>query len=135
MRAPIAAALVTAALLPVSCGGDEEKPERPPARVQEVSNAIEAFEQATKRKDYDRICTELFSEAVREQAGGRNCPKVLEQTSANVRNPSIRVLKITIEGNRAKARVRTTAAGQEPVTETLELVREDGRYRVAALSG
>ena len=134
MRPPIAAALLTAALLPIACGGDDDEPQRPPGRVQEVSNTIRAFEQATAKKDYDRICEEIFSEAVREQAGGKGCPKLLEQTSADVRSPRIRVLEIEIEGNRAKARVRTRSSGQEPVEETLELVREDGRYRVAALS-
>jgi hypothetical protein len=133
MRAPIAAALACTAVALISCGGEDE-PQRPPGRVQEVSNAIEEFEKATAAKDYERICTELFSEAVRKQAGGKNCPKLLAQTSADVRRPTITVLRIEVEGNRARARVRTRAAGQEPVTETLEMVREDGSYRVSALS-
>jgi limonene-1,2-epoxide hydrolase len=134
MRAPTVAAILTAALLPAGCGGGDDKPEKPPGRVQEVTDTINLFERATAHRDYDRICNDLFSEAVRRHAGGKRCPKLLAETSADVRRPHIDILKITIDGNRAKARVRTRASGQEAVTETLQLVREDGRYRVSALS-
>src|SRR4051812_17039156 len=94
MRAPIAAALLTAALLPAGCGGGDDKPSKPPARVQEISDTIKEFEKATAARDFERICTELFAQAVRQAAGGKNCPKLLANTSGGIRSPRIDILKI-----------------------------------------
>jgi hypothetical protein len=53
----------------------------------------------------------------------------------DVRNPTLQVLHVDLSGKRASALVRSTATGQPPSTDTLELVREKGGWRVGSLAG
>lgn len=134
MRA--SAALAAAILIALAGCGEEESPEqrRQASRAaNEVAAVIAALERATARGEWRRICEELLSGAVRAQAGGRGCPEMLARTAGDVRRPRIRVEDVVVRRRRATVRVVTTAAGQAPVRETLELVREDGRWRIAAL--
>jgi hypothetical protein len=118
-----------------ACGGDSGQEREISRTAREVGATIAALERATARHDYQTICRELFSRAVREQAGGLDCPRRLRRTAGGVRRPRIVVESIAIRGTRAEAEVRTVAAGQAPARDRIELVREGGRWRVAALGG
>jgi hypothetical protein len=96
---------------------------------------VARLEAATAHRDFDTICRDLFSRRVREEAGGRGCPRFVKRSAGNVRNPKIQVKRITIKRNAASVSVVTRAAGQAPARETIELVRERGRLRIASLSG
>jgi hypothetical protein len=116
------------------CSLDSDE-EPAPARgaPKEVARVVSALEAATRRRDYATICSELFTAAARRRAGGRDCPRLLEDSGREVRRPRIEVLAIELE--RGRARVRTVARGQPALMDTLLLVRERGRYRVEALGG
>ena len=119
------------------CSGGDSEGDPPPAEgaPRQVAEAIDRLERATRRRDFAEICDELLSKEARERAGGGDCTRLLRSTAGDVRSPDITVLSIRIEGDRADVRVRTTADGQAPVDETIQLVREGDGYRIAALEG
>lgn len=94
---------------------------------------MKRLEVATARRDFDTICRELFSRRVRREAGGRGCARFVKRSAGGVRNPKIEVQRIAIRRNTASVRVITRATGQAPARETIELVRERGRFRIASL--
>ena len=51
-----------------------------------------------------------------------------------MKNPNIAIQRIDVNGHSATAQVLTSAAGQAKVPETIELVWENGRFRVSALA-
>jgi hypothetical protein len=94
---------------------------------------IQRFEKATAQQDFTTICDELLAASTRKQAGGADCPAVLDQRARGVRRPRIRIQSIEVKGNQAQVRVRTTAIGQAPSSDVIRLVRENGRFRVLSL--
>jgi len=129
-------ALLAAALL-AGCSGDEKEaaPKAVEGAPKEVAGAVDRLERAIRARDFEAICDDLFAAETRVRAGGEDCAGLLRSTAAEVREPAIRILSIRIEGERADVRVRSQAEGQGPVEETIELVREEGEYRIAALGG
>jgi len=120
------------------CGGASEEasaPEPVTGAPKQVAKAVSDLERATVKRDFDAICDELFSSDARARAGGDDCAASLGEDADGVRAPRIQLLSIRIDGQRASVRVRTSAASQPSVDETIELVREDGRYLIAALGG
>ena len=118
-----------------SLGADEEPPQAagPPA---EIAALVQRLERATAGGDWATICSDIFTEAARERAGGPDCARLLRTAAAGVRRPSIEVRAIQVrDGGRARVEIRTSAEGQETVPDELELRREDGEWRVEALAG
>jgi hypothetical protein len=130
----LAAALAaSAALAGCSLGGDDE-PEPITGAPKEIAAAVRELERASRARDWEAVCNDLFSAAARERAGGRDCAGLLRETAGDVRSPEIRLLSIELEKDRARARVRTRSAGQAPVEDTVVLVREGGEWRIDALT-
>ena len=127
------ALLLAAALAGCSSGGTDDEPRPVEGAGKGVADAIARLEAATRERDYEAICDDLFTSSARRRAGGEDCSELLRSTAGDVRAPSLRVLSIRIEGDRAQARVRTRAQGQDAIEETIELVREGGGYRISAL--
>lgn len=116
-------------------GGGNSDPEPVTGAPKQVAEAVAELERATVKRDFDAICEELFSSDARERAGGDECADSLRKGAGGVRAPRIQLLSIRIDGARASVRVRTSSESQTSVDETIELVREDGRYLIAALGG
>ena len=133
-RATLAGCAALLALSGCSLGGDEEAG---PARgaPKAVASVIQRLDQATRRRDFRTICDELFTSAARRRAGGKDCRRLLGSATQDVRRPRIQIVAIRIEGKRATVRVRSRAAGQRPLEDEVELVREGGGYRISALAG
>ena len=117
------------------CGGGDDGGRDAGGLAQEASAVIEDLERAISKGEFERICADLLSSEVRRQAGGGDCPAMLERTSEGVERPRIEVKKIKIEGSTAVVDVETTAQGQARVPDTIRLVREAGAYRISSLSG
>jgi hypothetical protein len=132
--ATAACSLALAGLAGCSLGGGEQPP-RVTGAAREVASVVERLERAVAGRDWGAICDDLFTSAARRRAGGADCPRLLRSDAAGVRSPRIEVVRIAIKGDRAAARVRTRARGQPPLTDVIELRREDGRYRVESLGG
>jgi hypothetical protein len=117
-----------------SLGGDEE-PRPATGAPREVAEVVRALERATVRRDWATICDDLFTAPARRRAGGRDCARLLAESGEDVLRPRIEVVRIELEGDTARARVRTRARGQQPLEDTLLLRRVAGEYRIEALAG
>lgn len=126
----IAAAAVIAALsaTAAACGrSDEEK----------VRDTLTRFEAAAAKKDYARLCDDLLARELvgRLRTVGLPCRRALSLSLGPVLQPSVHVEEVRVRGDTALARITTTASGQRPSRDTMRLVRQDGDWRVSALSG
>ena len=128
MRRVAAAALATVAL--GGCGETE------PSNEEQVRSTLTAFSRATAAKDYQAMCDRLLAPALIADLKkiGLPCEIALQQGLGDVRRPRLIVGQVTIKGKSAVAEVRTSAEGQAPSKDTVELVRIDGGWRIASLS-
>jgi len=122
------------ALAGCDSGGSDADPDAIKGAPKQVAAAVAALDGATRAGRYDEVCDELFTRAARARAGGRDCAALLRSATEDVRRPQVRLLSIRVSGDNAEARVRTRSSGEGTVDETIELVRERGRYRIASLS-
>lgn len=124
-------------LLPIvvavaACGGTKQ----PDAETQ-VRSTLQAFVTAVEKHQYQRLCDEVFSPKLLQDAQsiGLPCEVAMRTSLADVRDPKLTVGKVTVTGRTAAAEVKTAATGQPPSTDIvrLELIRK--RWRVSALGG
>ena len=130
----LAGVLLAAVALTGCLPGSDEDPKPIKGAPKEVADVITRLERATQRRQFGVLCDQLFTPSARKRAGGKECVTLLRETAKDVRRARIRLLDVRINGNRATARVRTTAEGQTAVEETINLVRDRGRYRISALA-
>ena len=123
----VAAALALALL--AGCGDQAPPPE------DEVRAAVTAFGEATAAKDYARLCDTLLSPSLvgEVESIGLPCEQALRQGLQDVEEPRLTVGAVRVDGERATAEVRSTASGQEPSRDSLELERVEGSWRIASL--
>lgn len=116
-----------AALALTACGTDEEA---------EVRDTLDAFAQATAQKDYQRLCDELFAASLVQQVTKvLPCEQALSRSDlATATDPKLEVQSVTVEGESATAKVRSSAANQKPSSDTVKLAKEDGEWRVVSLA-
>ncbi len=121
------AALLAAAALLAGCGDSDES---------DVRATLNAFADATAKKDYQRLCDELLSPELIEQIRNVNlpCEVALRTGFEDVREPRIEVKSVKVDGDNATAQVRSTAANQEPSEDVVKLVRVEGKWRIASLA-
>ncbi|HWT24070.1 MAG TPA: hypothetical protein VN213_11240 [Solirubrobacteraceae bacterium] len=111
-----------------ACGGGASDEDR-------VRETLAAFGRATARQDYGMLCRRILAprlvRSVRQ--AGIPCERALRAGFAGVRDPRISVGAVRVDGDRATAEVRTSAAGQEPSRDTVALEKLDGTWRIASL--
>jgi hypothetical protein len=97
-----------------------------------VRQALTNFEEASARKDYQTLCDDLLASSyVRQTASsGLPCEVALRYGLTDVHNPTLQVVSVEVNGDRAAARVRGTAAGQVPGEDVYTLVREKDSWRI-----
>ncbi len=118
---------LAAAVLASGCGGASDE--------QQVRDTLGRYQRATATRDYKQLCGQVLSRALVARLARVNLP--CEQAlglSAPVRQPTLQVLKVKVMGSRAFALVRSSALGQPPSTDTFELVKDDGAWRISALA-
>jgi hypothetical protein len=110
------------------CGGGASDEEQ-------VRETLAAFGRATARHDYGMLCKRVLAPRVVRsvQEAGIPCERALRAGFAGVRDPRITIGAVRIDGDRATADVRTSAAGQEPSRDTVALEKLDGTWRIASL--
>ncbi len=118
-----------AALLLAGCGKEERRPQ------DDVRAAVTRFGEATVKKDYQVICDELLAPALVKNVEqyGLPCELALKQGLGEVKRPKLTIGAITVEGDRATARVTTAAQGQKGSTDDLALRLVADEWRIAAL--
>jgi len=121
--------LVLAAAALAGCGdsgpGDEEQ----------IRATLSEFGRATAAKDYGGLCDRVLAPRLIETVEqiGLPCEMALEKGFEDVRDPRLSVGAVTVQGDTASAQVRSSAKGQEPSEDTVELVRVDDGWRIASL--
>jgi putative lumazine-binding protein len=113
-----------------ACG----KAGRPDAEL--VRAAVNRFARASARKDYQQICDRLVSRRLVQTVEqiGLPCESAFRRGLRGVRRPRLQIRKIQVAKDKALVSVRSTAANQKPSDDTLQLVKEDGKWKIAALA-
>jgi hypothetical protein len=121
--------MVSSLVLLAGCGGTGNE--------QQVRDTLQRFQKATASQDYRALCTKLLARVVidRLRSVGLPCEVALRTGLGSVRQPKLKVTRVKIRGSTALAEVRSAAAGQSASTDTVRLVKEDGDWRLTALSG
>ena len=124
---PVLLVATVAAL--VGCG------EKAPTPEDEVRDVVTRFGEANAEKDYQAICDELLAAALVDNVEqyGLPCEIAFKQGIGDVRAPTLELGAVRVDGDRASARVTTTAQGQPASTDTLALRRVGDQWRIAAL--
>jgi hypothetical protein len=128
----LAALLLCGALALAACGGSGGPKRSDSDRVRDT---LTAFAQASAQHDYRRVCTDLLAKLVIDSVrrAGLSCESAMKTALQGVESPKLEVRKVTIKGNRASAKVHTTAANQQPSDDTVALVREGQDWKIGAL--
>ena len=123
-------ALAALALAIAGCGESE------PTAEEQVRTTLTAFSRATAAKDYQALCDKLLAPSLIADLKkiGLPCEIALQQGLGDVRQPRLIVGQVTVKGKTAVAEVRTTAAGEAPSKDTVELERTEAGWRIASLS-
>lgn len=90
------------------------------------------FETALANRDWATICNTLYTSEARAAAGGSRCTASLAQSAGGLRDPRVRIISVTIGGSGAAVQVAASVNGKPAVTDTIQLKREGGRFRIAA---
>jgi hypothetical protein len=125
-RTVAAIALVTAV---AGCG------DQGPTAEEQVRSTVAEFGRATAAKDYQALCDRILAPSLIEdvKSVGLPCEVALRQGLGEVREPRLTIGRVRVDGNRASVEIRTSAAGQEPSRDTLQLVNENGTWKISSL--
>ena len=123
-------ALAALAVAFAGCGDSE------PTAEEQVRATLTDFTRATAAKDYHALCDRLLAPSLISDLKqiGLPCEIALQQGLGDVRQPRLLVGQVTVKGNTAVAEVRTTAAGEAPSRDTVELERTGKGWRIASLA-
>jgi hypothetical protein len=119
---------LTFALAFAACGRENQE--------DEVRSTLDRFAKATAAKDFQTLCDDLFAAKLVEQVNrALPCELALKNSSlGDAQKPELRVLSVKVDGDKATARVRSSAANQPASEDTVGLIREDGTWRIISLS-
>jgi hypothetical protein len=122
--------LVLAACALAGCGDSG------PSDEQQIRATLAEFERATASRDYQALCDRVLAPKLIETVKqiGLPCEVALKKGFEDVRDPRLSIGAIAVEEDRATAEVRSSAAGEAPSQDTVELVRVGDRWRIASLS-
>ena len=123
--------MLICALTLAACGGTRE-----PSDEEKVRATLTQFADATAKKDYQRLCDEVFAKELLRGISeiGLPCEVAMRNSLADVDNPRLTVGRVSVKGRRASAEVRTSADGQAPSRDTVRLVKVQDAWRVSSLS-
>jgi hypothetical protein len=118
-----------ALLILAGCGESGPTPE------EQVRSTVAEFGRATAAKDYTALCDHILAPELIEEVEsiGLPCERALRQGLGDVEDPRLTIGTIKIDDDKASAEVRTSAAGEEPSQDTLELVNLDGVWKISSL--
>jgi hypothetical protein len=131
MRRPAVAAVLATALLAAGCGGSG------PSDTAQVRSKVTELGKLTAAKDYTGLCDHVLAAKLIDQLKqvGLPCELALQHGLGDVTDPRLTVGAIAIKDQTATAQVRTSAKGQQPSRDTIQLVKANGQWRVSSLGG
>lgn len=116
------------ALLAVGCGKTTPS--------DEVRDTVEGYARAFAERDYQALCDVYFDPKVVAglEESGLPCESAVRPTVSTTRNPKLTIRRVTVDGDRAKVEVHTTADGEKAVDQTLALIKTRGSWRITPLA-
>jgi hypothetical protein len=131
----LAASLAVLVGVAAGCGADSEPTTTAPSQDTLVRAVVAKFGIATQKQDYRQICDDLLSSALvaRIEDVGLPCEGALQRGLGDVRSPTLEITDVSINGDKALVSVHTSAAGQKASNDALQLVRENGSWRISSL--
>jgi hypothetical protein len=126
LRPPL---LLLALCVLVGCGDSG------PSDEEQIRSTLSAFGRATGERDYAALCERILAPKLVETVEqiGLPCEQALAKGFEDVRDPQLSVGAVTVEDDTATAKVRSSAAGQEPSEDTVALVRVGDAWRIQSL--
>jgi hypothetical protein len=100
-----------------------------------VAQTVEDLQDASRKRDEGKICTQLLAPALVSKiktASNTTCETVLGDALRDVDSFELQVKKVTINGDTATA-VVTSDTGKKDRTDTLELQKVGGAWKIATL--
>jgi hypothetical protein len=110
--------------------------EKEPTEEEQVRTTLTAFSRATASKDYEKLCDKLLAPSLVSDLKkiGLPCEIALQKGLGDVRQPRLIIGAVKVNGNKAIAEVQTSAEGQAPSKDSVELERTGGGWRIASLA-
>jgi ketosteroid isomerase-like protein len=107
-----------------------------PTDTEQVRTTLNAFSKATAAKDYQALCDKLLAPSLIADLKkiGLPCEIALQQGLGDVKQPKLIVGDVKVEGKKATAQVRSSAQGQAPSSDTVELERTEDGWRISSLA-
>jgi hypothetical protein len=107
-----------------------------PSDEQQIRSTLAEFGRATAARDYQALCDKVFAPKLIETVKqiGLPCEVALQKGFEDVRDPRLSVGAIAVDHDKATAEVRSSAAGEAPSQDTIELLRVDGSWKIVSLS-
>lgn len=96
---------------------------------------LTALADATRGKDYQRLCDEVFARELLDGIAriGLPCELAMRQAFGEVEDPRLAIGRIKVDGEKATAEVRSSAKGEEPSSDVVALVETEDGWRVSSL--
>ena len=106
-----------------------------PTDEQRIRTTLSEFQRATAARDYRALCDRILAPKLIETVKqiGLPCEVALQKGFENVEDPRIAVGAIDVRDDKATAEVRSSAAGEPPSQDTVELVRIGDGWRISSL--
>ena len=125
----LAAGLVLALVL-AGCG------DQGPTDEEQVRTTLSDFSKATAAKDYQRLCDKILAPSLIADLKkiGLPCEIALQQGLGDVKQPRLIVGDVKVKGKTATAQVKSSAEGEPPSTDTIELEHTDAGWQIASLA-
>jgi hypothetical protein len=125
--------LLLAALALAGCGGEgQDSADDFRGAEQQVAEAVEDLQDAGRRGDPERICSELVTAGLARAlaAGGASCEDEVQAAMRDISSFELEVADVTVTGATARAEVRGDEDDQRA---TVELAREGEGWRISGL--
>jgi hypothetical protein len=121
-------ALLATVLALAACG--KERP------TQAVRKSVERFGKAVAAHDYHELCDNLLAANLISalEARGVPCELALKTGLGDAKDPKLAIKTVAVNRDRALVSVHSTAANQPPSDDTLNLVKEHGKWKVSSLA-
>jgi uncharacterized caspase-like protein len=120
--------IVTALIVIMTRGGDTDA---------QVRSTLQHYAQAARAKDYQTLCDDFLASKLtdRIRSAGLPCEVALRTGLEDRKNPSLKVLSVETNGDKATARVRGSATGEKTSVSTFQLIKESGEWRITSTGG
>jgi predicted small lipoprotein YifL len=106
-----------------------------PSDEERVRATLTAFQRATDTRDYAALCERILAPKLVDalEQIGLACEQALAKGFEDVKEPRLSVGDVTVDGDTASAQVRSSAAGQPPSEDEVDLVKVGDDWRIASL--